>query len=543
MRHLANGRRPLPDETSPDVSEFARHKRRAERIWTERGEWDSLTREAYDFAIPSRRPGGRGTSKRTSHMLFDMTAPTSVMYGAQTLVQQLFGTEPFHLEAGPLIKARFGDEDVRTFNRQMGIIKSNTLPFFLTGDFDGAMHETAIDLFIGTGAIIPMRGPSIEEPLVFVNVPFEFIACGYNRMKRPDFISWRQYFSHEEILSSWPTAKHDSEWLATARKHPSTEVQVWQNFVEVPGYGWRFVAYTDKSKQFMVDEFSVAQPIAVPRFYKAPREPYGRGPLLQALPSIRVLNHAQKLVLEGAAIAMLGLWAYRSGGTFNPNAARLAPGEFWPMDSTGGFLGPDVQRLDPPNNRLDIGRLIVAGERQQVRDALMDSRIHDDGGTPPSASEISARLAQDARKHAGAFGRLTNELLPVVVPRSIEILNEWGILRTPIPKNPLIYGMSVRSPMMQALKADKMQASVNYAEVANSLVGPDMLPYYVSLDRTLDRVRDGMLIEDDIVPTEQERQAFLQQRAQTQMAQQAGAMAERAAPQLVQLAGGGRAAA
>jgi hypothetical protein len=67
------------------------------------------------------------------------------------------------------------------------------------------------------------------------------------------------------------------------------------------------------------------------RYHRVPGEPYGRGPILLALPTIKTLNKAVELTLKAAAIQMLGIWGYRPGGSFNPDTVRLGPGEIWPM--------------------------------------------------------------------------------------------------------------------------------------------------------------------------------------------------------------------
>ncbi|WP_196301745.1 hypothetical protein, partial [Streptococcus pneumoniae] len=79
---------------------------------------------------------------------------------------------------------------------------------------------------------------------------------------------------------------------------------------------------------------------------------------------------AVELTLKAAAIQMLGIWGYRPGGAFNPDTARLAPGAFWPMSSTGGVMGPEVARVDTAAGRVDVGQLISSELRLQVQAAM-----------------------------------------------------------------------------------------------------------------------------------------------------------------------------
>ncbi|YBV97535.1 portal protein [Phyllobacteriaceae bacterium JZ32] len=514
----------------------AAQKRRADRCWVERTAWDAIYCEAYDYAIPQRRPGGRGKSKRLGQLIYDMTATTSIMHGSGQLVRQVFppGQPPFIMEPGPLLKARLPERELDVLTREFSVMQKNVYPFFQTGDFDTAMHETAVDLFVGTGAIMPIKGPSIEEPLLFVNIPFDEIACSTDIYGRQNLISWKRMFGREAIIEAWPKGRYTEDFRQAAKDRPYDEVELYQDFFRLPDGRWRFVAYTPKEPQFIVSNISRARPIAVPRFYRAPGEPYGRGPLLMALPTIKTVNKAQELALKSAAIQMLGIWGYRAGGTFNPDAVRVGPGEFWPMQSTGGILGPDVSRIDPASGRMDIARLVIGNGQDGIRDALLDTRLTNDGGTPPSAMEVAAKVRQNANVHIGAYGRLVNEITPVIVPRSIEILNEWGLIQMPIPLNPLLYALNVVSPMAMALKADRLQASANYVAIAAEIGGgPQNLGRYVNLDRYMKQTREALIVDPDIVPTPQEIEQAMAAAQQQQLAAQLGAMGERAAPQLV----------
>lgn len=521
-------------------------KRRADRAWTDRSAWDALYTECYDYAIPNRRPARKGRSKRLGMKIYDMTAPTSVMHGASTLVRQLIppGQEPFTIEAGPLLASRLPESDVMQLNRDLAGAARQVHPFFKAGDFDAAMHTTAIDLFVGTGAIMPMKGPSIEEPVLFVNIPIDEIALQCDVFGRVFFVSWRTEASYEEIKRSWPNGRFSDAFNAKAKNNPSQTVELYQDFERRPDGYWRFVAYSSTDcQQFIVSAVTRARPIATPRFYRGPGETLGRGPLLMALPTIKTANKAQEIALKSAAIQMVGIWAFRSGGTFNPDTVRVGPGEFWPLQSTGGVLGPDVTRLDPPNARFDIARMVIGNQRDQIREALLDTRIVDDGGTPASASEIAARVQQASQAHIGAYGSLVREIMPVLVPRTIEILNEWGIVQLPLPLNELVYSVEVVSPMTQALKADQLMAAVQYVELTSQLFATPGLDAIARRDKLREITRHALQVNPDLVPTEQEVEAAAQAQAGEQLAQIAGEAAVRAAPQMVAAANQNGAAA
>ena len=518
------------------LSPVAKARLRSRQAWSARSGWDALYQDAYDYVLPNRRPGGQGKLKNPASYIFDMTGPNSAIHCAGEIQRQVFPiSTPFTIECGPLLVSQLPADQRARFDRELHRLANFVYPFLKTGEFDTSVHEMCTDLTIGTGALLPLKGPSIEEPLKFCAVPQDEIAVGQDAWGRVNFVSWRRSnLTREQALDAWPQGQFSADFRKAAADRPYDEIAVFQDFSKMPDGRWEFVAYLEKDgDDFIVRNVTRTQPIAVARFYRVPGESYGRGPVLFALPTIKTVNKAQELVLKSAAVQLLGIWGFRAGGTFNPDTVRIGPGEFWPMHSTGGILGPDVQRLDPAAGRLDVARLIVGAGQQQIRDALLDTRIMDDGGTPRSASEIAATLQQNSNVHVGAYGRLEREIVPVVVARSMEILNEWGLLPQLRTFNPLLTSIYFNSPSAMALKADQPRAILNYYQLA-ATVAPGRVAEYVSEGRLLEHARSTMLVPADVMATPQEAEAARQQQAAAALAQTAGEAAVRAAPQLVQ---------
>lgn len=533
-----------------DLSPVARQRLRSQKAWSDRTGWDALYNDAYNYVLPNRRPGGASVAKAPASLIFDMTGPNSAIHCAGEIQRQVFpANTPFTFETGPLVAQNLTPAEKKSWDKQLNRVATSIYPFFKTGDFDTAMHEFCTDLTIGTGALLPMKGPSINEPLVFVAIPQDEIAIAQDAWGRINFVSWRRRnICREQAIEAWPRGNYSTEFREAARAKPYEEITVFQDFFKLPDGRWRFVAYLEKNGDFIVTEEYQTQPIAVARFYRVPGEAYGRGPVLFALPTIKTVNKAQELTLKAAAIQMLGIWGFRAGGTFNPDTVRLGPGEFWPMYSTGGLLGPDVQRLDPAGGRLEVARLVIGSGQNQIREALLDTRLFDDGGTPASATEQALMASQSAKVHIGAYGRLSHETMPVIVPRSMEILNEWRILPRVISFNQLLLSMYVNSPMWSALKADELSGMVNYLQlVATVRAQEQVIARDISVDRFLENARGIMRVTPDIVATEAERKAAEGQTAEDQVTAVLGEGLVRAAPQIAAAAanddGEGRAAA
>ena len=513
-------------------------KTRVNNTWGDRSGWTAIYQDAYDYAIPMRRPsGGVNGRPRQPDRLFDMTAPTSAMYFAGNLQRDLFpaGQPTFELETGPLAAMVLSASDKKAFDRELARTSKLIHPFFLAGDWDTAIHEMCVDLAVGTGALLPVKGKTANNPIKFACIPFDELAISADGFGCVNLVDWRTQMRAEQIVEQWPNGRFPEDFKEKAKNRPSELYTVHQTWwrSEIEGGGWHFGAMLDNSSELIEHERYRTQPIAIPRYYRVPGEAYGRGVVLTALPSIKTVNKAQELVLKSAAISMLGIWGYRAGGTFNPNTVRLGPGEFWGMQSTGGMLGPDVTRLDSAAGNLNVAQVLIAGQQDQIKAAMFDTRLPDYEGTPRSASEMAARLQQRANIHIGAFGRLVNEIMPVIVPRVAEILYEFNMLPMVQQVDDLLVSVKVKSPMQAALNADRIAAIANYHDFVLAFAGPEMKELYIKQDEVLERVADGFQIDKDLIPDETEREKIvvdIQQRRQEQMAMMMAAEAAKQAP-------------
>lgn len=510
-------------------------KAKVNNTWSARTPWTSIYQEAYDYAIPMRRPsGGINGRPRQPDRLFDMTAPMSAMYFAGNLQRDLFpaGQPTFELETGPVAAAALSAADRKAFDRELSKTSALIHPFFLAGDWDTAIHEMCVDLAVGTGAILPVKGTE-SNPVLFACLPFDQLAIACDAYGRVNLVSWQQELQADQIVDAWPNGRYPDDFKEKARTKPSNRFTVYQDWWADPrpGGGWHFTARIGEHMQLLEHERYRTQPIAVPRYYRVPGEAYGRGVVLTALPSIKTVNKAQELALKSAAISMLGIWGFRAGGAFNPNTARLGPGEFWAMQATGGVLGPDVSRLDTPGANFNVAQMLIGDLQTQIKNAMFDTRLPDYEGTPRSASEMAARMQQRANIHIGAFGRLVNEIMPIVVPRVSEILFEFGMLRELRQPDDLLIATRVRSPMQAALNADRIAAIANYHDFVLAFAGPERKDLYLKQDDVLAQVADGLQIDKMLIPDEAEKEKVLADIEAAKQQQMAAMFAEQAAKQ------------
>lgn len=508
------------------------HKARSARAWTDKASFQHLYDEAYEFAIPYRRPADRsGPGAKRVDRVFDNTAIVSAFRFAGQLQKDMFppGQPFFQLQPGAVAKAAVSPGELVEMQRQLDSVSKIVIAFFMSGEWDAAINETFIDLGAGTGALLMLPGDQ-RKPIRFVNVPFDEVAIEVGAYNEIALIAWKTRMSRRQLKEAFPDGEFPAAFKRKDNSDPEEPIDVRQDFILEAGR-WRFVAWIDDSEQPIVEALYRTQPMAIVRYHRVPGEAYGRGPILIALPTIKTLNKAMELTLKSAAIQMLGIWGYRPGGAFNPDTARIAPGAWWPMSSTGGVLGPDVARMDVSTGRIDVGQLMTQELRTQVQLAMHDDQLpNTDGATPRSASEIMARMRRISENYLGAFGRLVHEIVPVVVRRAIEILYDAGILNQDIPIDDLLVRVDVISPMAQALKAGALGKIIEWIELIAAIKGPQAVELLAKLDDALIHIAMETGVPAEFILTADERAALMKKIAEA-AAQMAAAQAQSEQPE------------
>ncbi len=503
-----------PPSSAGSDGGFKAHKKRADAAWQNRALWQKLYDDAYEFAIPNRRPASRmGKAASTVNRLFDNTAIVSTFRRAGQLHQDLFpsGQQSIRLAPGPVGKLALNkaEADQIEFQRKLNEVTQVISAFMMVPEFDCAVSEMCLDLMVGSGALMPLRGTP-SRPIRFVALPFDEVATQTDAYGATTFISWKTKLTRRQITGAFPQGMFPDEFKKQYETDPDKEITIWQDFFANPdGVGWNFWAHIEGSEAPIIKETMRSQPIATPRYYRVPGEENGRGPVLLALPTIKTLNKAMELTLKAAAIQMLGIWGYRPGSAFNPDTVRISPGQFWPMGATGGVLGADVTRIDTAGGRIDVSQLITGELRAQVQAALQDDNLpENNAATPRSATEIVERMKRTATNYLGAFGRLVNEIHPVIVRRMIEILYDMKLLQVDIDIDTLLVKVEVLSPIAAALRSQALQVITDYFEIIAAVRGEEGLDLLVKVDDALRHIGAEMGVPPEFIMTEDEQEVL-----------------------------------
>ncbi len=531
------------------MSESASETReRVADAWSRKLLYNRQLREIYEYFMPYRDVTGMfGLENQTegqnrTDRIFDITGMRSAFTFAGRMQQQVTPVfqEFASLEAGPLVPEGAEREKMNLAYQAVGRMVSGVLS---GGSFAMKAHEMYLDLFAGTGAMFIAEGDEVE-PCLFRTVPIPEIALELGPYGDVWGVDWRKRYKAHHLPTMWPKGTFSPN-LREAMKERKNEVTVHQSTMYDPK-SKRYVlrVFCDKDDENAIiweEEFRVS-PWITPRFFVVPGEADGRGLAHIGLPAVKTLNKVRELELLAAAFSVLGIWTQRNDGVFNPDMAKFEPLAMWQVGSTGGPLGPTIQRLDTPKD-FNVAHIVMEDERMQLKQALFDDELPPDTAAVRSATEIAERMKRLSTNQGGVLGRVTLEIVKPIYMRVIDILHKTGKLQGNISIDDLITRVRVVAPIAAGQQADKVSTIVNWLQMMGMLAGPQAAMMAAKVEDLLPEMGRMLGVEERFIRGGQDREALMKMIGSLQGASQAAAMqgppGEQPAPAQQLINGGG----
>lgn len=173
-----------------------------------------------------------------------------------------------------------------------------------------------------------------------------------------------------------------------------------------------------------------------------------------------------------ASIAVSGVWTAVDDGVLNPNTVRIIPGAVIPVARNGGALGATLQSLKTGAD-FNVASLLAEDLIASIKKIMMDSSLPEQQGTPPSATEMIARIKDLSGDIGSAFGRLMTELIRPLIQKTLSVLVDLGIIPLlPGQKIKVTGGtvdVQVQSPLAQAQSLSEVQTALQWLTMVQSL--------------------------------------------------------------------------
>jgi hypothetical protein len=248
----------------------------------------------------------------------------------------------------------------------------------------------------------------------------------------------------------------------------------------------------------------------------------GRGVALYALPDIRTLNKVVELTLKNASLSIGGVWTAVDDGVLNPQTISIQAGSVIGVSSNGGSRGASLQAL-PRSGDANMSQILTSDLRTNIKRMMLDESLTPENMSARSATEINAKLSELSQNLGSAFGRLINETMFPIVRRTLELMDEMGMIELPLKVDGLQVEVNPISPLAMANNMEKVGEIMQFLQISQQLggVGGSML----KMDAVGDYIADQLGIPSKLRTTPEERKAIMEQTmalAQQQAQMQAG---------------------
>ena len=486
----------------------------------QRENWVPLFEECYEYALPQRESfyyEERG--QRRDEKIFDETAVVGVQEFASRLQS---GIVPNFARWADLMAGSEVPPDQREgVNNELDEVTEYVFEVLQNSNFSQEVHESFMDLAVGTGVLCVEEGDSIN-PVIFSAIPLPHLVLDTGPDDKIDHVYRERKkvkFDHLEIM--YPNGKFDPKVISMMGQDRETTVlevvcrdYSKKNQEAYLSYAICMTTNTCISKKQLTGLGS--NPFICFRWSKCAGEIYGRGPLINALSAIKTTNLTIELILENAQMSISGIYQMEDDGVINVDTIQLVPGSIIPKAMGSQGLQP-IQAA----GRFDVAQLVLSDMRLNIKKALYNDMLGDPNKTPATATEVAERMADLSRRMGSAFGRLQAELVQPVLQRVIYILKKQGRIEVPTVNGREVKVRSV-SPLAQAQANQDISSVARFLELVGGAFGPEMLQLLVDGEQTAIHLAKKFGVPESLIRDEEQRRqiaALAQQMAQQQQGQ------------------------
>jgi hypothetical protein len=502
---------------SPTKKILARYKH-AQSI---KDQWVSVFEECYEYALPQRESFFSETigSRRTDN-IFDETAVVGVQEFASRLQA---GIVPNYARWAEFIAgSEVPPEEEKEINLALDEVTNYVFQVIQNSNFSQEVHETFLDIALGTGVLLVEEGDAVQ-PIKFKAIPLPQVCLNSGHDDRVDAVYRKRTIRLKELEFAYPNVSLSDKMQMDMEANPDKKIKiiesVYRNYESKKEETNIFCAIAEEYEHKIYDEEYKglgSNPYIVYRWSKCAGEVYGRGPLQFALPAIKTSNLVVELILENAQMSISGMYQVEDDGVINVDNIALIPGTVIPKAAGSAGLQPIAQA-----GNFNVSDLVLRDMRTNIKKALYNDMLgNPNEKTPMSATEVAERQADLSRQIGAAFGRLQAELVNPVLQRVIYILKKQGRINVPT-----VNGREVQikssSPLAQAQHQQDVATIDRFLGLMQARVGPELLNVMIKQEEVAKFVAKKLGIPEELIRSQQEMEAVMQQMQQMQQQQAA----------------------
>lgn len=427
-------------------------------------------------------------------------------------------------------------------------------------NFNTSVHEMYLDLTdFGQGAIfVEEKDPTASGAfggLRFLCVPIGKYSITEDYEGRADGMFREFEISADQAFRKWG-AEIGGMLVEKARAKPDEMVKFLHAVYPRGDYDsskrnaknmpWAscYIAMQPKKK---VDEGGFPEfPFCVPRWMKTSGEVNGRGPSHTAIPDVKSLNEAKRIVLEGAPLAMQPPSVERDEAVIGD--FDRSPGGRIRVENMGDRPVTDMVAFLDTKTRPDMSQFVVADLRQAIKEIYYIPQLQlQTNGPQMTATEVQVHYEDMQRILGPTTGRLEAEFLNPLVERIFKVMARARAFR-PMPAElaAAVNGgaadldIKYEGPMARAQRAVELTAQDRTVAFAMNFAAAEGKPDALDVLNRDQMIRnrayitglpsDELRSDEAVQELRGQRQQQMQQAAQLEGVTQVATAAGKAAP-------------
>lgn len=463
----------------------------SDKAWTEKGEWQELLKECYEFALSDRNPyrdngtglpqgqAGQKGKDKTSRRVYDSTLGTDASRLTNRIQYELFpiGSKWAEFLPGAFVQGNAA-EAARIDLENMREIVFTAIAL---SNFDLSIAEWLLELVVvGTACMLIQQGDE-DNPIIYQAVTQAHVAFREGALGKIDLISRKHKIRRSLIKETWPDAKVDilsnEEAIKDDPDCDIEEVCYWSNTDRTWYYDVIVTGglKSKDNKRIVTRDYDVC-PWVISRWSKAAGEAQGRSLVMQALPDARVLSAVKSYLLRHAALAIGGVFMVKNDGVVNANNVKIFPGATIPVRQTGGTNGASIAPL-PVSGDINLAQLVIQDLVESIHKIMMNDGMPDVKDGIRTATELLERLKELQQSMGAPFSRILREGIIPMLEVTISILGKMGVI--PIGKDQKVklnngqISVKFASPLVQGQSLRDVEVAQQAMAITASVTGGD----------------------------------------------------------------------
>lgn len=460
---------------------------------SKRGVWEGHWQEVAEKVLPYYsnsfyQQGVTTPGQKKNQLMFDTTANGALWKFAAAMESMITPAN------GKWHKVRHPNRDVmKQRDAQLWYDELNDALFYYRysphSGYQAQQHDSYVSIgAFGTGALFADEFKDPVRPttrgLRYRHVHLGELFFAVNHQGQVDKVYRRFKMTLRQIEQKWPNrlpqGKRDR--LAT---NPEDEVMVVhcvkprenRDPQRLDSKGYVFASYyVLRETQTLLNEGGFrCFPYSVARYLTAPGELYGRGPAMNVLPNISVINEEKKTIIKQGHRVVDPVLLAHDDGILDGFSLRPGAVNYGAVNSDGR---PLVHTL--PTGNIAIGKELMDDERYAINDAFLVTLFQILVETPQmTATEVLERAREKGALLSPTMGRYQAEGIGPQIEREIDLLMWQGLVSPPPPmlrEAGLHYMVEYDAPLNRAMRAEEAAGTMRSMQWASEIAAQTQDP-------------------------------------------------------------------